>query len=59
VPVRIVFDGNPSKPMIAGLSVTATVYSTSPPRNSGRGDHADNSPTHVLPRGNEPSSPSA
>lgn len=26
VPVRIVFDGNPSKPMIAGLSVTATVY---------------------------------
>jgi membrane fusion protein (multidrug efflux system) len=26
VPVRIVFDGTPSKPMIAGLSVTATVY---------------------------------
>jgi len=26
VPVRIAFDGNPSKPMIAGLSVTATVY---------------------------------
>jgi membrane fusion protein (multidrug efflux system) len=26
VPVRIVFDGNPSRPMIAGLSVTATVY---------------------------------
>jgi membrane fusion protein (multidrug efflux system) len=26
VPIRIVFDGNPSKPMIAGLSVTATVY---------------------------------
>ena len=26
VPVRIVFDGNPSKPMIAGLSVVATVY---------------------------------
>ena len=26
VPVRIVFDGHPSKPMIAGLSTTATVY---------------------------------
>jgi membrane fusion protein (multidrug efflux system) len=26
VPVRIVFDGNPGKPMIAGLSTTATVY---------------------------------
>jgi membrane fusion protein (multidrug efflux system) len=26
VPVRVVFDGAPSKPMIAGLSVTATVY---------------------------------
>ena len=26
VPVRIAFDGNPSKPMIAGLSVDATVY---------------------------------
>ncbi len=26
VPVRIAFDGNPSKPMIAGLSVNATVY---------------------------------
>jgi membrane fusion protein (multidrug efflux system) len=26
VPVRIAFEGNPSKPMIAGLSVTATVY---------------------------------
>jgi membrane fusion protein (multidrug efflux system) len=26
VPVRIVFDGQPSEPMIAGLSVTATVY---------------------------------
>jgi len=26
VPVRIAFDGKPSKPMIAGLSVTATVY---------------------------------
>jgi membrane fusion protein (multidrug efflux system) len=26
VPVRIVFDGNPNKPMIAGLSVVATVY---------------------------------
>jgi len=26
VPVRIVFDGNPDKPMIAGLSVVATVY---------------------------------
>jgi membrane fusion protein (multidrug efflux system) len=26
VPVRIVFDGTPSQPMIAGLSVTATVY---------------------------------
>ena len=26
VPVRIAFDGQPSKPMIAGLSVTATVY---------------------------------
>jgi membrane fusion protein (multidrug efflux system) len=26
VPVRIVFDGNPGKPMIAGLSVVATVY---------------------------------
>jgi membrane fusion protein, multidrug efflux system len=26
VPVRIAFDGPPSKPMIAGLSVTATVY---------------------------------
>jgi membrane fusion protein (multidrug efflux system) len=26
VPVRIVFDGKPSKPMIAGLSVTATIY---------------------------------
>ncbi|HYU94751.1 MAG TPA: HlyD family secretion protein [Sphingomicrobium sp.] len=26
VPVRIKFDGNPAKPMIAGLSVTATVY---------------------------------
>src|SRR6185295_14092136 len=26
VPVRIAFDGHPSKPMIAGLSVTATVY---------------------------------
>ena len=26
VPVRIVFDGHPAKPMIAGLSVTATVY---------------------------------
>lgn len=26
VPVRIVFDGHPSKPMIAGLSVTSTVY---------------------------------
>jgi membrane fusion protein (multidrug efflux system) len=26
VPIRIVFDGNPSKPMIAGLSVNATVY---------------------------------
>src|SRR3982751_4655112 len=26
VPVRIVFDGTPSRPMIAGLSVTATVY---------------------------------
>jgi membrane fusion protein (multidrug efflux system) len=25
VPVRIAFDGHPSKPMIAGLSVTATV----------------------------------
>jgi len=26
VPVRIAFDGSPAKPMIAGLSVTATVY---------------------------------
>jgi membrane fusion protein (multidrug efflux system) len=26
VPVRIVFDGNPDRPMIAGLSVVATVY---------------------------------
>jgi membrane fusion protein (multidrug efflux system) len=26
VPVRIAFDGTPAKPMIAGLSVTATVY---------------------------------
>ncbi len=26
VPVRVVFDGSPSRPMIAGLSVTATVY---------------------------------
>jgi membrane fusion protein (multidrug efflux system) len=26
VPVRITFDGTPSKPMIAGLSVTATVH---------------------------------
>jgi membrane fusion protein (multidrug efflux system) len=26
VPVRIRFDGHPAKPMIAGLSVTATVY---------------------------------
>jgi membrane fusion protein (multidrug efflux system) len=26
VPVRIAFEGHPSKPMIAGLSVTATVY---------------------------------
>jgi membrane fusion protein (multidrug efflux system) len=26
VPVRIAFDGNPSRPMIAGLSVNATVY---------------------------------
>lgn len=26
VPVRIAFDGTPSKPMIAGLSVTTTVY---------------------------------
>jgi membrane fusion protein (multidrug efflux system) len=26
VPVRIAFDGTPSKPMIAGLSVNATVY---------------------------------
>ena len=26
VPVRIAFDGTPSKPMIAGLSVTATVF---------------------------------
>jgi len=26
VPVRIVFDGTPAKPMITGLSVTATVY---------------------------------
>jgi membrane fusion protein (multidrug efflux system) len=26
VPVRIAFDGQQSKPMIAGLSVTATVY---------------------------------
>ena len=26
VPVRIAFDGRPEKPMIAGLSVTATVY---------------------------------
>jgi membrane fusion protein (multidrug efflux system) len=26
VPVRIAFDGNPTKPMIAGLSVDATVY---------------------------------
>ena len=28
VPVRIVFDGSPAKPMIAGLSVNATVYFT-------------------------------
>ena len=26
VPVRVAFDGNPSKPMIAGLSVNATIY---------------------------------
>ena len=26
VPVRIVFEGHPSRPMIAGLSVNATVY---------------------------------
>jgi membrane fusion protein, multidrug efflux system len=26
VPVRIAFDGTPSRPMIAGLSVTARVY---------------------------------
>jgi membrane fusion protein, multidrug efflux system len=26
VPVRIAFNGTPAKPMIAGLSVTATVY---------------------------------
>lgn len=26
VPVRLVFDGNPSKPLIAGLSSTVTVY---------------------------------
>jgi membrane fusion protein (multidrug efflux system) len=26
VPVRVAFDGTPSRPMIAGLSVTATVY---------------------------------
>jgi membrane fusion protein, multidrug efflux system len=26
VPVRVAFNGTPAKPMIAGLSVTATVY---------------------------------
>jgi membrane fusion protein (multidrug efflux system) len=26
VPVRIAFDGHPDKVMIAGLSVTATIY---------------------------------
>ena len=26
VPVRIAFDGHPRKPLIAGLSTTATVY---------------------------------
>jgi membrane fusion protein (multidrug efflux system) len=26
VPVRIAFDGKPDRPLIAGLSVTATVY---------------------------------
>jgi membrane fusion protein (multidrug efflux system) len=26
VPVRIAFDGKPARPMISGLSVTATVY---------------------------------
>jgi membrane fusion protein, multidrug efflux system len=30
VPVRIVFAGHPAKPMIAGLSVTATVYFDKP-----------------------------
>src|SRR4029450_11655199 len=26
VPIRIAFDGNPGKPLIAGLSATATIY---------------------------------
>jgi membrane fusion protein (multidrug efflux system) len=26
VPIRIAFDGHPSKPLIAGLSTTVTVY---------------------------------
>jgi membrane fusion protein, multidrug efflux system len=32
VPVRIVFDGKPDQPMIAGLSTTATVYFDTPPK---------------------------
>ena len=55
VPVRIAFDGKPARPMIAGLSVNATVYFDQARRSSGTPPVADDTPghiaTHPLPTG--------
>ena len=47
VPVRIAFDGTPSKPMIAGLSVTATVEFDE--RSNAQWPSAPDVATHPLP----------
>ena len=52
VPVRIAFDGTPSKPMIAGLSVNATVYFDDRARSRPpMADTPAHVATHPLPTG--------
>ena len=51
VPVRIAFDGRPSRPMIAGLSVTATVDLDSRRSSSPMAESSASVATHPLPSG--------
>ena len=58
VPVRIAFNGMPVKPMIAGLSVTATVYFDKTAKVAAVATRPPTVATHPLPTGNGSSSPS-